>query len=225
MNIESKVNIGSKVYFLKKIKKEICPVCCGRKKIVLSNAIQFTGKSEEEMIESVANQISQSILDSANGIGKQYDCPECKGKGFVKVSGKPKYVVAEGTVVSINAFTDERHSYFTYEVNDNNCVRKMTDEDICVSREGAEKRCKFLNLERRLVPIECVQIPDYFNNTLPCDEKLMCRLDEWRRNGKFDNEIYVDKNLKLFDGYTSFLVYRMLGIIDIPVVIWEDKAN
>ena len=47
----------------------------------------------------------------------------------------------------------------------------------------------------------------------------MKRLDEWRNCKKFETEIYVDENLNLFDGYTAYLMYRMLGIFDIPVVI------
>ena len=69
---------------------------------------------------------------------------------------------------------------------------------------------------------ERIQIPRSFANTIPCNEKLMRRLDEWRSHRKFKTEIYVDEKLNLFDGYTSFLMYRMLGIFDIPVVIWPE---
>ena len=68
-----------------------------------------------------------------------------------------------------------------------------------------------MNLERRLVPIECIQIPQSFAKTIPCNEKLMRRLDEWRKAHKFETEIFVDEKLNLFDGYTSLVRMMFLS--------------
>lgn len=81
-----------------------------------------------------------------------------------------------------------------------------------------------MNLERKLIPIGDIKIPTDFAATIPSDTKISARLSEWRKKKRFDNEIYIDFSYELFDGYTSYLVYKMLGIDEVPVVIWPEKA-
>lgn len=47
------------------------------------------------------------------------------------------------------------------------------------------------------------------------------RILYYSKNGR----LFVDEKLNLFDGYTSFLMYRMLGKNDVPVVIWPDEKR
>lgn len=221
MNIVSAKEIGSKVFFLKPITKMTCPICNGTGKISIGKPVSLSGESDMELMGSLIHQVTSNILDAATGNVKEYVCPECNGKGNVKMAS-PKYEVAEGVISVIRAEETSAGVKFVFSVNDSCCIRKLSDDNTWLSREDAQKRCDFLNLERRLVPIECIHVPRNFAATIPCNEKLMRRMDEWRKFRKFETEIYVDENLNMFDGYTSYLVYRMLGIMDVPVVIWPD---
>lgn len=211
MNIQAKASIGDKVYFLKQIKHTCCPVCNGTDKIHIGTADTLT-KSVEE----------QTITELMTGNVREYSCPECNGKGIVRTIGQPKYEVGGGTVITVEVTLNRNGEKVIYRVVDsaNNVQRAFVDEKLYTDRWAAEKYCKFMNLERRCVPLNNIRIPYGFAATIPCNEKLMRRLDEWRSHRKFETEIYVDENWNLFDGYTSYLVYRMLGILNVPVVIW-----
>lgn len=211
MNIQAKASIGDKVYFLKQIKHTCCPVCNGTGKIHIGTADTLT-KSVEE----------QTITELMTGNVREYSCPECNGKGIVRTIGQPKYEVGGGTVITVEVTLNRNGEKVIYRVVDsaNNVQRAFVDEKLYTDRWAAEKYCKFMNLERRCVPLNNIRIPYGFAATIPCNEKLMRRLDEWRSHRKFETEIYVDENWNLFDGYTSYLVYRMLGILNVPVVIW-----
>ena len=174
MNIETKTNIGSKVYFLRAIKKETCPVCSGTGKIVLGRSIDFNAGSTDEFIEQVGEQIAQNIVDIANGSVKSYTCPECGGKKQVKATGQTKYKVCEGTVVGIHACVDQFRAFSMYEMtNEHGAIIKKREDTIWTDRDEADKRCAFLNLERRMLPIECIQIPSFFATSIPHNSKLM----------------------------------------------------
>lgn len=219
MNIETKANIDDTVYYLKRINRVTCPLCNGDGEIILAPKVSAT---------SIGEQIVEQFMNASMGNVKKYKCPECGGKGTVKATGQEKYEVGKGTVISIEATMNQGHEKVIYRVADsiNSTNRTLTSEKLYLDQEDAEKQCRFMNLERRLVPLECVQIPPCFAKTIPYNEKLMNRLNEWRSRRKFETEIYVDENLNLFDGYMAYLTYRMLGIFDIPVVIWpEDERS
>lgn len=227
MYIETSKEIGSKVYFLKPIRKVKCSLCNGTGHIFLGKPLNVEDgySSPDEFVQSLAHQFAENYCDAVVGNTKQYNCPECGGKGMVKVV-RPKYEVGEGTVVAINMIANTNVASMMFAVSENGSTpRKLTDDKVWLDRDKAQKECDFMNLERRLVPIELIQIPRSFANTIPCNEKLMRRLDEWRKTRKFETEIFVDEKLNLFDGYTSFLMYQMLGKIDIPVVIWPDEKR
>ena len=224
MYIETSKEVGSKVYFLKPIRKVKCGLCNGTGHISLGKPLDVEDgyESPDEFVQSIVHQFTENYRDAVIGNVKQYNCPECGGKGMVKATF-PKYEVGEGIVVAINMIANTNGAKIIFAVSENGSTpRKLTDDKIWLDRDKAQKECDFMNLERRLVPIESIQIPRSFAKSIPCNEKLMQRLDEWRKNRKFETEIFVDEKLNLFDGYTSFLMYRMLGKNDVPVVIWPD---
>ena len=218
MNIETKANVGDTIFYLKRINRVTCPLCNGDGVIILAPKVSAT---------SIDEQIIEQFVNASMGNVKKYNCPECGGKGTVKATGQAQYEVGKGTVIAIEATMNQGNEKVVYRVVDstNATNRTLTSEKLYLDQEDAEKQCRFMNLERRLVPLECLQIPPCFAKTIPCNEKLMKRLDEWRNCKKFETEIYVDENLNLFDGYTAYLMYRMLGIFDIPVVIWPENER
>lgn len=220
MNIETKIGIGDQVFVLKKITKTTCPICNGTGKIRLGKAATFDADTMEKAMQQVAEQIIECI---ENNTMREYACPECKGSGSVKATGQKKYEVLTCKVVSMQ-FTiggENVPPVIMYSVVDEKgTVRKMMENQFYTNRADADKQCFILNLERREVPIADIRVPYSFASTIPCNEKLNKRLDEWRKNKKFETEIYVDDCGNLFDGYTSYLVYKMIGIDIVPVVVW-----
>lgn len=222
MFVETEKNVGDKVYSLKKINKVTCEVCDGTGKIHLTKPMNIDQGYDDpnEFVDALVQQFAQNCTDVALGNVREYDCPECHGTGMVKAKS-PKYEVGHGEVVGIEYSQTTSGTKLIYRVSEaGGNSRKLTDDCVWLAEDAARRKCDFLNLERRMVPIECIQIPHCFATTIPCNEKLMRRLDEWRKSRKFNTEIYVDENMNLFDGYTSYLVYRMFGQMDIPVVIW-----
>lgn len=227
MNIETKANVGDTVFYLKRINRVPCPVCAGTGKIHLGTAIKPNAESPATFAESIGEQFMQNLTEMMTGNVRAYNCPECGGKGTVKATGQAKYEVGEGVVISVEATMSQDKEKVIYRVTDsgNYTNRTVADDKLYLDQASAEKECAFMNLERRLVRIEYVEVPCSFAATIPCNEKLMLRLDEWRNHRKFETEIFVDENLKLFDGYTSYLVYRMFGVSEIPVVIWPNNKG
>lgn len=220
MNIETKIGIGDQVFVLKKITKTTCPICNGTGKIRLGKAATFNADTTEQAMQQVAEQIIECI---ENNTMREYACPECKGSGSVKATGQKKYEILTCKVVSMQ-FTiggENVPPVIMYSVVDEKgTVRKLMENQFYTNRADADKQYFILNLERREVPIADIRVPYSFASTIPCNEKLNKRLDEWRKSKKFETEIYVDDCGNLFDGYTSYLVYKMMGIDTVPVVVW-----
>ena len=80
---------------------------------------------------------------------------------------------------------------------------------------------KILNQTKKDVPIQSIKIPYYFANKIPCNEKLSNRLNEWRKCREFKTKICVDEDMILFDGYTAYLIYKMLGYDTVPVDMYR----
>ena len=148
MQIVTNKGVGSKVYFLKQIKKEICPICNGGGKIMLSKPIKPDFDCATSFVDSLVGQVVNVLA----GNMAQYTCPECNGKGKIKIHGQPKYELGEGTVKSVNMIANEQETTFVYSVDDSCCVRSLSEAKLYVDREVAEKQCYFMNLERRCVP-------------------------------------------------------------------------
>lgn len=222
--METKTNVGSEVFYLSRIKRVLCPVCEGAKKISLGEPIKSNLESPEKFMESVHNEFVKNVINAISGEVKEYKCPECNGRGTIKATGQTKYEVHKGNVHGITITSVGNEVTVTYAIKkDNGMIIYREENEIWITNEEAIERCNFLNLERRLYPIECIQISESFSKTIPHNDKLMKRLDEWRKNKKLETEIYIDSSGKLFDGYTSYLIYRMLGVVDVPVVIWPKK--
>lgn len=220
MNIETKANVGDKIYFVKQIKRIPCPICHGTGKINIAEGVSCEDhKDTMDLIE----QFSQQIVEVVKGNLRTYTCPECNGKGTVRATGQPKYEVVAAMITAIEVTYVRDSPFIKYRVmNGESNNFTLNEVQIYTDIKDAEDRCAFLNLERRLVSLDQIVIPKCFAVTIPCNAKLMRRLDEWRRDRKFETEIYVDPSLLLFDGYTSYLIYKMLGITEVPVVIWPD---
>ena len=61
------------------------------------------------------------------------------------------------------------------------------------------------------VSIDQIKIPSNYAKTLP-SQKIVERLMHYKQTGTFDREIVVDEHNNLLDGYSTYLVCKMLGL-------------
>lgn len=57
-----------------------------------------------------------------------------------------------------------------------------------------------------------INIPANFKRDLPDKGKISARYSFYKKTGGFDREILIDENNNLIDGYTTYLICKMVGI-------------
>ena len=229
MNIVTEINIGDRVFFLKKITEADCPFCNGTGKIYLDKEITFNADTIEEAMKHLIQPLVKQVIKCIDsGFVREYSCPICFGSGRVNTVEQKKYEILAGNVVSmhIDILGDGVPVEVMYRVVDEHeTIYRLSSTEIYTNRADAEKQCSILNIERKEVCLDDIRVPDSFSNAIPCNEKINKRLDEWRKNRKFETEIYVDNDMNLSDGYTSYLVYKMMGVKYVPVVVRPNITN
>ena len=76
-----------------------------------------------------------------------------------------------------------------------------------------------------IIDIDKINIPSNFKQHLPAGNKLAERYNFYQRTGRFDREILVDEHYNLIDGYTTYLVCKMVGITKIRVLRLKVKLT
>ena len=61
------------------------------------------------------------------------------------------------------------------------------------------------------ISLDKINIPGNYAKTLP-DRKVCDRISFYKKTGEFDREIVIDEHNNLLDGYTTYLVCKMLGL-------------
>ena len=61
------------------------------------------------------------------------------------------------------------------------------------------------------VDLDQIKIPSNYAKTLP-DRKIVDRLHFYKQTGTFDREIVIDEHNNLLDGYSTYLVCKMLDL-------------
>lgn len=62
------------------------------------------------------------------------------------------------------------------------------------------------------IDLDDIKVPQSFEQKLPSTQKIADRINYYRKTGSFDREVIVDKDNVLLDGYTVYLVCKMLGV-------------
>ena len=76
-----------------------------------------------------------------------------------------------------------------------------------------------------MVDIEKVNVPYHIKQSLPKPDKIEKRYRFYKQTGEFDREIIVDTDYNLVDGYSTYLVCKMLDIQKVRVlrIIVDDE--
>ena len=68
------------------------------------------------------------------------------------------------------------------------------------------------------IELDKINIPANFKRDLPNKGKISARYDFYKKTGSFDREILIDENNNLIDGYTVYLICKMVGIEKVRVL-------
>lgn len=61
------------------------------------------------------------------------------------------------------------------------------------------------------VPVETIKVHEYMAHSRPAQDKLIARIKEYHKDGYFKTPVSVDKDGYLKDGYTAYLVAKMMN--------------
>lgn len=75
------------------------------------------------------------------------------------------------------------------------------------------------------VNIDRINVPHYVKQSLPKPDKIEQLYRFYTQTGEFDREIIVDEKYNLVDGYSSYLICKMLDIQKVRVlrIIVDDE--
>ena len=62
------------------------------------------------------------------------------------------------------------------------------------------------------IELDKINIPANFKRDLPNKGKISARYNFYKKTGSFDREILIDEDNNLIDGYTTYLICKMVGI-------------
>lgn len=73
--------------------------------------------------------------------------------------------------------------------------------------------------KKKRVPTWAVRISPEMKVTMPKVEKVKTKYSYYKKFGKFDSPVKVNKNYILVDGYITYLLAKMFGVSRIDVLM------
>lgn len=185
---------GDTAYTIKRTRIEVpCHVCEGKKTIIYND--------------------------------KNMKCPECMGNGMF-ISDKYTNIVCNeqmtisSTKISINGNGQISVKYKGYcGINSLN----RSEDNLFPTRVIAQLKCDELNKEKTFIEIEDIVIQDSYKVNQPSIDKIQTKLDYYKINKKFEKDIVIDKENVLKDGYTNYLICKLLNIYRVKAIV-EDVS-
>ena len=84
-----------------------------------------------------------------------------------------------------------------------------------------------LRVKKTNKPIDDIIVSRAFSEAAPAAEKIAKRYQEWKLTGSVSGTIIIDNNNRLIDGYTAYLVYKMIGAkkVECLRIIGDDTSK
>ena len=183
VTIETKFVPGDEVFINRQEKVVVhCPICDGNKKIEYN--------------------------------GKMMTCPECHGVGEF-TNDKKRWVTNDKPlkIKSMKANVDSDGAVTRrYKLSDGWSTLNRAEENLFESIEEAQARCDDLNKVRKYINLSDITVPESFAKTIPDGKKIADRVTYYKEHKQFDDEIVLNEENILTDGYVIYLVCKMLNI-------------
>lgn len=106
-----------------------------------------------------------------------------------------------------------------YRCKYNNRLIDCEQDNIFVTLKSAMVRYEILCKPRAVIKLSDIIIPEVFSNNTPVPYKIAKRINEYKETGQFKKEILLSHNMKLIDGYTTYLCCKMFGVDEIECII------
>lgn len=150
-------------------------------------------------------------------------CPACHATGTILMERKEWAVMADPLVIDHFRVSINAHGVSSARYHGHVGLKSVNraEENLFETAEAAQAECNRRNLMRVEVALSDIKVSSCFAGTIPAADKLARRVSEYKKTGKFATEIFVDKEMKLWDGYTTYMICRMLDIKTIKVVVKE----
>lgn len=192
VNLNAKFGIGEEVYTI--VQKKFSMPCsmCNAKKVITYNNV--TTK-----------------------------CPNCHGTGKFEVNKMIWSVVDTIHEVStIKASINKCTTTVKYKVSPKTgfgATLNRCEASLFLTKSEAQHECDKRNEVHIDVKITDIKITTAFSNTIPDSDKIVKRVEEYKKHGKFDTSIVIDCKGYLVDGYSAYLVCKMLEVDTLRVTI------
>lgn len=124
--------------------------------------------------------------------------------------------------VKINSIMVHKNKNFIqtiYRCKHDNRLIDCEQENVFVTLKSATARYEILRKPRAIVKLSDIIIPKVFSDNTPAPYKVAKRINEYRETGQFKKEIVLSCNMKLIDGYTTYLCCKMFDINEIECVV------
>lgn len=193
IRIKTEFKIGETVFIAKKkFIEEECPLCQGEKNIVLK---------------------------IKGGAVYDYMCPHCSGMGKVKLK-KVYAPVEEMYVVTEIKFTLKENNEIITKIKGMSLNTGFVKDssEVFKTLNECKEWCDEMNLPREVVSISDIIISDEFKEHTPSFDKIQFKMEEYRRTGKM-NEIAINKDNILVDGYITYKMCQLLDIKEVTVKV------
>lgn len=190
LEIQTKFDENDIIYTTKQIKDDkVCHICDGNK------TIQYNGKNMK--------------------------CPECNGFGII-FTNKFKHIVLEEPY-KISKIKVDIHNDGLYTIKyKGRCgfeIYNRMEDNLFLTREDAQKRCKELDREKKFLKIDDILITTLFSESHPSVKKMIDKMNYYNENKKFNSDIIVNKDNYLVDGYITYLLCKALNIDVVKVIV------
>jgi len=154
---------------------------------------------------------------------KEMRCPECMGTGKIKLDKNICVVLNESFVISLTKISITNNGTITvrYKGHCGYISLNRAEESLFSTKEEAQLKCDELNKEKRFVMVKDIIIQESFKAISPSVDKIQEKLNYYKDKNKFKDNIVIDKNNVLLDGYINYLICNLLNIEMIKVTVEE----
>lgn len=163
---------------------------------------------------------SASKVVTYNGVTVK--CPNCCGTGEFETNKRVWDIVNEAQEIkTVKATITKYGSTVKYKLNPKTgygSVLSRSEETLFKTKEDAQQECNKRNEIHMHIKVSDIKITTAFSNTIPSPKKIAQRVEEYKTEGKFNTDVVV-RNGYLIDGYSAYLVCKMLGIETLKVTI------